>query len=487
MYDYIWPAVPCLYAGLLGSTILDRVQAETLRNSILPVMVSLFSSLLPDAAQKLFVALSKAYPQPLAWVESERLHKSDHDRVYQYTDGAPQPKSRMSVFPHLADLEASSTTIEVDTEKLGLRWRKLHSVVLEPHINFLRDVAELVHARPDKALISFQLALLHTQANNCKCSEYKFKYGEGFHYPKRKHLFERSVTRDRILLEDADRVVAIRYLQNVWQYTLKPNEAIKVAAQLMPESGTCKDICDFVLPLIDHLTECADLKVALGVLSQGTPEQLIDGVRRLLESSQLANNMECLCQFLESTGSMYNMTMENTTESLWLHLLQDLATMIVDRMTSQEDPHNHAYSSLNMKLVAHVICDAGSDTVLHVASLLQQRSNLSSFPDQVMTLCAQFYHIPTSSVSKDLLLQPPFQNFLEPVYESKKTVAQSVISGDPHNASMVDHTLRQFHNFTTQMGMEEEFVAFATEMAKLCPFNVSRMIEKRFLNIPRWR
>lgn len=472
---------------MLGSTILDRVQAEALRNSILPVVVSLFSSLLPGAAQKLFVTLSKAYPQPLAWVESERLHKFDHDRVYQHTNGAPQPKSRISVFPHLADLEASSTTVEVDTEKLGLRWRTLQSVVLEPHIKFLRDVAELVHARPDKALISFQLALLHTQANNCRCSEYKFKYDDVFHYPKRKHDFEHPATRGRILLEDADRVVAIRHLKNVWQYTLEPNGAIKVAAKMMPENGTCKDICDFVLSLIDLLTECADLKVALGVLSQGTPGQLIVGVGRLLESSQLANNMECLCQFLESTGSMYNKTMENTTESPWLHLLQDLATMIVDRMTSQEDPHNHAYSSLNIELVAHVICDAGSDTVLHVASLLQQHSSLLSFPNQVMILCAQFYNIPTSSVSKDFFLQPPFQNFLEPVYESKKTVAQSVISGDPHNASRVDHTLRQFHNFTIQMGMEEEFVAFATEMAKLCPFNVSRMIEKRFLNIPRWR
>ena len=470
---------------MLGSAVLDKNQAEALRDAILPVLESLFSSLPPDAAQELFMSLSKAYPRPLEWVEAERLCKSSS--VYQCSYVGPQPKSE-SVFPHLADLQNSGKHVKAgtgdDSEELDLRMRKLSSVVSESHVDFLGSLAKLIHAKGDKALLAFQLALLHIQARNCRSNDYDGKkvpskyegYGilARISYP----------VRERLLLKDADYVIAVRYLQRVWRFTLQPSRAIDYVAKLAPESGMCKEGCDFVLSLLDLLSEYADLKVAFGVLTQGTPEQLINGVSRLLTIQDHANNIEHLLLYLESVGTMYNIIRKDATVCQWLLPLQDLAKRIIDLLTSQEDldhKQKYAYSSLNADLVAQVICDAGSDTVLHVASLLQQRAYSSLFPDQIMTLCAQFYGIPTSSVSKELLLQPPFPGFLVPMYKSKRSAARSVILGNPSDASRVDRSMKEFRSFTKQMGMDVEFTAFAREMADLCPYNVKRMIEKRYI------
>ena len=440
------------------------------------MLVSLFSSLPPDAAQKLFMSLSKAYPRPLEWVEAERLRESSS--VYRHIYEGPQLKTE-SVFPHLEDLKGSSKAVKagigVDSDEM--RWPKLGSVVSKYHVDFLWSLTKLVRAKGDKALLAFQLALLHCQAENCRSNEYgdiRADFG--------------TVTRichrviERILLDDTDRAIAVRHLQHVWRYTLKPRGAIEYAAKMAPESGTCRDVCHFVLTLIEILPERADLKVAFGVLAKGTPEQLIDGVSQLLVSKHHAKDVEHLCLYLESVGAMYDIVRTDTTASQWLHPLQDLATRIIDLLTSQEDPDHKqksVYSSLKVNVVAQVICDAGPDTVFHIASLLQQRS--PSFPEQIMILCARFNEIPTSSVNKDFLLQPPFESFLEPVYESKKADARSAILVNPSDPPGVDRAVREFRSFTRQMGMHKEFTAFAREMAALCAYNVKRMIEKRYI------
>ena len=459
---------------MLGSGLLDQNQAEAIRNAILPVLVSLFSSLPPDAAQKLFESLSKAYPRPLEWVEAGRLHESS--LMHQHSYGEPQPKSE-SVFPHLEDLEDSSKAVTARLSILvtakEMRWLKLGSVVSESQVDFLGSLAKLVRAKGDKALLAFQLGLLHCQAKNCRSND----YGEKEVSSKYKGYGVLAKTsypvKDRLLLEDADRAIAIRHLQHVWRYTLKPRGAIEYAAKMAPKSGTCRDVCDFVLPLIELLPELADLKVAFGVLAKGTPEQLINGVSQVLVSKHHAKDVEHLCLYLKSVGAMYDTVRTDATASQWLHPLQDLATRIIDLLTSQEDPDHKqkcVYSSLKVNVVAQVICDAGPDTVFHIASLLQQHS--SSFPEQIMILCARFNEIPTSSVNKDFLVQPPFESFLEPVYESKKADARSSILVNSSDPSCVDSAVREFRSFTRQMGMHEEFTAFAREMAALCAYNV---------------
>ena len=105
----------------------------------------------------------------------------------------------------------------------------------------------------------------------------------------------------------------------------------------------------------------------------------------------------------------------------------------------------------------------------------------SSFPDRIMTLCARFNGIPKSSVNKDLLLQPPFEGLLAPVYESRRAAALSTISAYPNDPPLVDRTLKGLRSFTKQIGMYMEFAVFAAEVANFCPYNVKRMIEKRYI------
>ena len=180
---------------------------------------------------------------------------------------------------------------------------KLSSAVSQSHIDFLGNLAKLVRAKGDKALLAFQLTLLHIQANNCRSNDYgemevSSKY-KGYGMAKTS-----DPVKDRILLKDEDRAIAVRHLQHEWRYTFKPKGAIEFAARMAPESGSCEDLCDFVLSVIELLPEHADLKVALGVLAQGTPEQLIDGVGRLLMISCHTKNVEHMCLFLESIGSV---------------------------------------------------------------------------------------------------------------------------------------------------------------------------------------
>ena len=506
--------------GQLGCTpIPDDGDEEALQEAILSVLISLFTSLPPSSAQDLFKVLEKAYPQPLTFSERAKLR---HKELCTLDELKCIPTT--SILPSFAAVDKTHKLkfgVDSSTEAILLQEAcSLKRAVTPSHVMFLKKLLFRLQAAGTRPLVILQLGLLYSQAH--KCREYircvsdvsgcKFTFEESSKY------HSRSVQRQHITVSidemefhsSADHVLAVNHLNNVWRYCFTPQQVMEVAIHSVKHKPP-PHVCTLILSAIDSRCPERLTMKALGILAEGTPEQFIDGIESVLKVCNLPNNTgdidyslpesllhsarnpKFLCHMLQLVGRMYSKIKANVVpvaniDSCQQRLLS-AATSIVNSMQLYESSQQftvvgqsfstHANFSLNVDMIAGVTCDAGQDTVLGVGYFLQLQS---SFVNQLKRLCAHFHNVPISSVN-GLLFEHPFRMVLSHAVEARKAVVRKEISANTSDTQRIDPALKAFQAFTSECGFHTDFRNFASEMAALCPFNVRRMIEKRYLGI----
>ena len=488
--------------GQLGCTpIPDDGDKEALQEAILSVLVSLFTSLPPSSAQDLFKVLEKAYPQPLTFSERAKL---GHKELRTLDEVKCIPTT--SILPSFAAVDKTHELmfgVDSSTEAILLQEAcSLKRAVTPSHVMFLKKLLFRLQAAGTRPLVILQLGLLYSQAH--KCREYtrhvsdvsgcKFTFEESSKY------HSRSVQRQHITVSidemefhsSTDHVLAVNHLSNVWRYCITPQQVMEVAIRSVKHKPP-RHVCTLILSAID--SRCPERLVmeALGTLAEGTPEQFIDGIESVLKVCNSARNPEFLCNLLQSVGRMYGKIKANVVpvaniDSCQQRLL-NAASNIVTSMQLYESSQQftvidqslstYVRFSLDIDMIAEVTCDAGQDTVLGVGYFLQLQS---SFVNQLKRLCAHFHNVPISSVN-GLLFEHPFQMVLSHAVEARKAFVRKEITANTSDTQRIDRALKAFQAFTSECGFHTDFTNFASEMAALCPFNVRRMIEKRYLGI----
>ena len=508
--------------GQLGCTpIPDDGDEKALQEAILSVLVSIFTSLPPSPAQDLFEALYRAYPLPLSYTERNKLEYDALCLLDQAT--CTPPTASPSILPWCATMDQShelpfeaedgSAEVLLLQKACGLKF-----AVSSFHVEFLRKLLRHLQAARTNPLVVLQLRLLYYQARNCRVynqystdiskSKLRVLHSIG---PTSRSMRHTTLTIDETQYDSSeDYTKAVHYLSNVWKYCLSPQQVMEVASHAVKHNSTPPPcISTLILSVIDCCPESLVMG-ALGMLAEGTPEQFLDGFENVLKPHSQPNSTGCsssssslshwmqspryLCQLLQLVGKVYNKVIANAVSDVIYGCQQRLklaassiaASMQLYESSQQFNQFNlscqtASFDTLHIGLIAKVTCDAGQDAVLGVAHLLQFHP---SFIDKLKRLCAAFYNVSASSVaSSGLLRQHPFWTVIFQAVEARKTYVRNIVSTRPSDSERIDNAMKAFQAFASDCGCEAEFRNFASEMAALCPYNVRRMIEKRYLGI----
>ena len=497
--------------GQLGCTpIQDDGDEEALQDAILSLLVSLFTSLPPSSAQDLFQVLHKAYPVPLSYTERSKLGSDALHKLDKAT--CTPPTASPSILPWFTTMDQShelpfevedgSAEVLLLQKACGLKF-----AVSSSHVEFLRKLLLCLQAASTNPLIMLQLRLLHCQAQNCRVYN---QYGTDIRLrllystrPTSQSIWgHTTLAIDETQYDSSeDHMKAVDHLSNVWKYCLSPQQVMEAAIHAVKHNSPPPPcISTLILSVIDCCPERQVLD-ALGILAEGTPEQFLDGIENVLKVRNKPNSTGCssspyslsrsmrdpeyLCKLLQLVGRMYNKVMAGHDISIYGYQERlKLAASSITAAMQLFESSQLLYLSLqylDIDLIAKVTCDAGQDAVLGVAHLLQFHP---SFLDKLKGLCAAFYNVPASSVtSRGLLRQPPFWTVVCQAVETRKTSVRNIVSIRASDSEIINQEMKEFQAFASDCGCETDFRNFASEMAALCPYNVRRMIEKRYLGI----
>ena len=510
--------------GQLGCTLIpdDGDEAE-LQEAILSVLVSLFTSLPPSSAQDLFRVLHRAYPLPLSYTERSKLGSAALRKLDQAT--CAPPTAPPSILPWRATMDQSRElpfeTVDSSSVEVLLLQKAcgLRLAVSSFHVEFLRKLLFRLQAAGTNPLVMLQLGLLYCQALNCRvyirCSTDVSECRLRFVHPDARFSLRVqqqqyiALTIDETLYDSSeDHIKAVDHLSSVWRYCLTPEQVMEAAIHAVKHNSPPPPrISTLILSAIDCCPERQVLD-ALGILAEGTPEQFLDGFENVLKVRNKPNSTGCssspyslshsmqnpgfLCQLLQLVGRMYNKVTANAVSDVSAYGCQqrlklaaiNIAASMQLYESSQQFSQSREYASfdkLDIDSIAKVTCDAGQDAVLGVAHLLQFHP---SFIDKLKGLCAAFYNVPVSSVtSRGLLRRHPFWTVVCQAIEARKSYVRNIVRSRTSDSKRIDQAMKAFQAFASDCGCEAEFRIFASEMAALCPFNVRRMIEKRYLGI----